>query len=275
MNKLPVINCISNIVSVNDCANILLAAGFSPIMADEPKEAEDIAKAADALVINLGTPSDRKYEAANTAGRAFNRLGKPVIIDPVGIAVSGYRREKLAELLMNVHPDVIRCNLNEAKAMIGLSSKYGCSEHADLECGGSEDNERTAVNSDCGIDSREDEITGHEEAVVAAKALASKLRSIVLISGAADVISDGTRCMTVSGGSDRLKQITGSGCMLSALAGGFAAKASLEGYDLFTSVCEVSVFFKQAAEKAEAISFENRSGGLGELHIRLIDAVSL
>lgn len=275
MNKLPVINCISNIVSANDCANILLAAGFSPIMADEPKEAEDIAEAADALVINLGTPSDRKYEAANAAGRAYNRLGKPVVIDPVGVAVSSYRREKLAELLMNVHPDVIRCNLNEAKAMIGLSPENASSNQTNLECGATEDKGITAVTSDCGIDSREDEITGHEEAAAAAKALAKMLGCIVLISGAVDVISDGTRCVTVSGGSDRLKQITGSGCMLSALTGGFAARASLECSDLFTSVCEVSVFFKQAAEKAEAMSSESRNGGLGELHIRLIDAVSI
>ena len=249
MDRIPVINCISNIVTANDCANILLAAGFSPIMADEPEEMEDIAKAADACVINLGTPSDRKYKAALIAGRAYNRLKKPVILDPVGVAVSSYRSEHAGELLKNMHPDVIRCNLNEAEALIGMAGN---------------------TNELCGIDSRESLDQGLKAAPDAALRLAAAFNCTVLISGAVDVISDGLNIRTVSGGSDRLKQITGSGCMLSALIGGYCAAAVSCGELIYDAVCRASEDYKRAAERAEKLLSDR--GGTGELRMRLIDA---
>ena len=263
-NKIPVINCISNIVTANDCANVLLAAGFSAIMADEPQEMADIARAADAIVINLGTPSDRKYEAARAGGLAYNALHKPVIIDPVGVAVSGYRRQRLKELLSIVHPDVIRCNLSEAKAILKLITD------GDADA----DTEQTDNGDTCGIDSREDSDTNMKLTPKTARQLALSLQAVVLISGVADVVSDGTNVSIIEGGSDKLKSITGAGCMLSALCGGFAAGiecTSMSGREaMYDSICEASRFFKRAAELAE--SRLSGIGGTGELRMRLIDA---
>lgn len=309
MNKIPVINCISNIVTANDCANVLLAAGFSPIMADEPAEMAEIALAADACVINLGTPSDRKYEAAAKAGAAYNSLRKPVIIDPVGIAVSSYRRENAAKLLKHISPDVIRCNLSEALALLDITENTqlnagACAEQRDnliseyqahkhrycddvsyhdktgsdkyAEQNGSEPGcgfvrDTTGVQP-CGIDSRESTDTAVRTAPETAAKLAVRLSCVVLISGAVDTVSDGSRTKLISGGSDKLKEITGSGCMLSALLGGYCAEACLnsDNADMFEAVCSCAADYKQAAELA--VSRLSEYGGTGELRMRLVDA---
>lgn len=309
MNKIPVVNCISNIVTANDCANVLLAAGFSPIMADEPAEMAEIALAADACVINLGTPSDRKYEAAAKAGAAYNSLHKPVVTDPVGIAVSSYRRENAAKLLSYIRPDVIRCNLSEALALLDITeniqlnaetcaergdnliSEYRAHEHRYRDDGACQDksgldkySEQSSYESECkpvkdeagiqpcGIDSRENTDTALRTAPDAAMKLAERLGCIVLISGAVDTVSDGSRTKLISGGSDRLKEITGSGCMLSALLGGYCAEACMnsDGADLFDAVCRCASDYKHAAELA--VSRLSGYGGTGELRMRLIDA---
>lgn len=306
-NKIPVINCISNIVTANDCANVLLAAGFSAIMADEPQEMEDIARAADAIVINLGTPSDRKYEAARAGGLAYNALHKPVIIDPVGVAVSSYRRQRLKELLSIVHPDVIRCNLSEAKAILKLitdgdadsivysdaavysnatvvysdaaaycDADANCNAATTVYCDATADadTEHTDNGDTCGIDSRENSDINMKLTPKTARQLALSLQTVVLITGAADVVSDGANVSIIEGGSDKLKSITGAGCMLSALCGGFAAGiecTSMSGREaMYDSICEASRFFKRAAELAE--SRLSGIGGTGELRMRLIDA---
>ncbi len=256
MNKIPVIHCISNIVTANDCANLLLAAGYSPTMAEEPEEMEELAEAADACVINLGTPSGRKYEAAEIAGMAYNRLHKPVVIDPVGVSVSSYRRKHLQMLLKKVHPDVIRCNLNEALAILALLEE---------DASGRRGYEGVPEEERCGIDSREDAAAGREKAPEAARTLAALLGCTVLISGAEDVVSDGNRLKMISGGSDLIKQVTGSGCMLSALTGGFTAGAE----DIFEAAASASSFYKKIAEAAEAHLSE--TGSTGELRMRLLD----
>ena len=89
--KRPLVHCITNYVTANDCANLLLAAGASPIMADDPMEAEEIVSSAAALVINLGTPNPRKLSAMHQAGKRANELGIPVVFDPVGTAASSWR----------------------------------------------------------------------------------------------------------------------------------------------------------------------------------------
>lgn len=48
--KRPIIHCITNAVTVNDCANILLAAGASPTMAHHPREVEEITAGTAALI---------------------------------------------------------------------------------------------------------------------------------------------------------------------------------------------------------------------------------
>ena len=87
----PLVHCINNYVTANDCANLLLACGGSPIMADDPDEAAEITAMCSGLVLNLGTPNPRKIQAMLLAGREANRLGHPVVLDPVGVGCSQLR----------------------------------------------------------------------------------------------------------------------------------------------------------------------------------------
>ena len=116
----PIIHCITNAVTVNDCANVLLAVGASPTMAHHPLEVAEIVEGADALVCNFGAIED--YEAMLTAGQKAAELGKPVVVDPVGVSGSGYRREKCLDFIKNIHPSCIRGNYSEIRALLGNCS---------------------------------------------------------------------------------------------------------------------------------------------------------
>ena len=113
----PLLHCISNIVTANDCANLALAIGASPIMAQEPQEMPQIATLAKAVILNTGTPDEAKFQAAAIAGKTANQLHIPVILDPVGIGASTWRLNHIHDLLSQVHPDILRVNLGEARAL--------------------------------------------------------------------------------------------------------------------------------------------------------------
>ena len=237
--KKPLVHCISNIVSANDCANLLLAIGASPIMAQAPEEMEEISSISDALVLNTGTPSEEKFKACRIAGITANSRRIPVILDPVGIGASSWRLKHINGLLSEIHPSIIRANNAEARALLGI---FGL-EH--------------------GVDSEQDE-TGTEAEL--AMRLAQKYNCTVLLSGRDDIISDCHSTATISGGSLRMKQITGAGCMLSVLCGAFAAVA-----DPFDAAKAGAKLWKKAAEYAEKTA-ENK--GPGSFHYALFDSVS-
>ena len=231
----PLIHCISNIVTANDCANLILAVGASPIMAQAPQEMEEIVSKAGALVLNLGTPNQEKLEAARIAGRTANRLSIPVVLDPVGVGASRWRRESAAALLKEVHPDILRANPSEAAALLGLAE----SEH--------------------GVDAAAKDAPSPERAAALAKALGC----VVLLSGEADLITDGTALLTAAGGSEKMRRLTGAGCMLSALCGAFAAAEP----DFLRAAAAAARCWKRCAEKAET-----GCTGMGSFHARLFDA---
>ena len=118
----PLLHCISNLVTANDCANLALAVGASPIMAQAPQEMADIAVLASAVVLNTGTPDEAKFTATRLAGAAANRRGIPVVLDPVGVGASPWRLENIRQLLQEVHPAILRANYGEAAALLGLSA---------------------------------------------------------------------------------------------------------------------------------------------------------
>ena len=166
----PLLHCISNLVTANDCANLALAVGASPIMAQAPQEMADIAVLASAVVLNTGTPDEAKFTAARLAGAAANRRGIPVVLDPVGVGASPWRLENICQLLQEVHPAILRANYGEAAALLGLSA----AEH--------------------GVDS----LTVPIDAAACAQALAQKLGTVVVLSGAEDLVTDGTALHTAS-----------------------------------------------------------------------------
>ena len=237
--KRPLVHCISNIVTANDCANLLLAAGASPMMAEAPEEMAEITRLADATVLNTGTPSAGKYAAARICLEESNRLGKPVVLDPVGVGAGSWRLARVAELLESGTPDIVRVNLAEAEALLGLGS------------------------AEQGVDSPGRTKTEHR--LAAARALAAKLGCTVLLTGARDIVSDGARSAAISGGSELMPLVTGGGCMLSALCGAILAVED----DAFAAACAASLCWKRCSELAEQMSGR---AGPGSLRASLMDA---
>ncbi len=193
--KKPLIHCITNVVTVNDCANILLAAGARPTMAHHPFEAAEITAGCDALVCNFGATED--YEAMFLAAKEAAHLSHPIILDPVGAGGSTFRREKIRELMEQVSVTLIRGNASEMLALFR--------------------NEKTVV----GVDARKTDGEDTQGLMEQAKIFAKEKNCICVISGERDIITDGNRGIYVENGSPFMSKITGSGCMSTALLGAF------------------------------------------------------
>ena len=234
----PVVQCITNIVTVNDCANALLAIGGSPTMAHHPEEMADFAAVSDALVCNMG--ATESLDAMMAACMA-SKNGRPVVIDPVGCASSAFRRGKCLELIKAVQPSCIRGNAAEIKALA------------------------TDHNTGRGVDDLEAETP---DAARSAMDLARKTGAIVVASGETDYIADGIRLYEVKGGTAWMSRVTGTGCMLSSLLGAFLA---VENSALSAAAC--CAMMNTCAEKALAET-AGRQGGTGTFHICLMDALS-
>lgn len=192
--KRPLIHCITNVVTVNDCANLLLAAGASPTMAHHPAEVEEVTAGCDALVCNLG--ATESYEAMEKAVIASSRCAHPVVIDPVGAGGSGFRRDFFRHLLQVGQAACIRGNASEILALA--------------------ENKSTVTGVDGGKCPK-------HLAALAAKELAERTGSIVIASGEQDVVTDGKTTYLVDNGDVWMTKITGSGCMSSALLGAYLA----------------------------------------------------
>lgn len=237
----PVVQCITNIVTVNDCANALLAVGGSPTMAHHPQEMADFAAVTDALVCNMG--ATESLDAMMMAGLASqkDKNKRPIVIDPVGCAASAFRRGKCLELIKSVQPACIRGNAAEIKALA------------------------TDHDTGRGVDDLEAETP---DAARSAMELARKTGAIVVASGEIDYIADGIRLYKVRGGTAWMSRVTGTGCMLSSILGAFLA---VERSALSAAAC--CAMMNTCAEKALAET-TRRQGGTGTFHICLIDALS-
>ena len=116
----PLVHCITNYVTVNDCANVLLACGASPVMADDEREAEEIVSISSALVINIGTLNERTIPSMFKAGKKANELGLPVVLDPVGAGASSLRTATAMELMKGIIL-LLSGNISEITAIAGES----------------------------------------------------------------------------------------------------------------------------------------------------------
>ncbi|MBC2456970.1 hydroxyethylthiazole kinase [Clostridium beijerinckii] len=243
-NKKPLVHNITNYVTVNDCANILLAIGASPIMADDIKEAADITKISSALVINIGTLNERTIESMIASGKKANELNIPVVFDPVGAGASEFRNSTTKRLLEEVKISVLRGNMSEIKFISGLGSTTK------------------------GVDASENDArTGNDEGVDVAKSLAKKLQCTVAITGATDIISDGERVVILENGTKMLSNVTGTGCMTTALIGAFCGAGSDYFIGAVSGIISMGISGEIALDKAGKI-------GTGSFHIAIIDAIS-
>lgn len=228
--KAPIIHQITNFVTVNDCANITLAIGANPIMADAIEEAADIAKISDAVVLNVGAMDNVVLPSMFFAAKAANEKGIPVILDPVGAGTSPYRNQIARRIISEIKLTAIRGNISEMKFLAGL------------------EDERAGL----GIEDKED----INYVTQLAKALAESLNTTIIISGETDVISDGKAVEYVSGGHKTMTRVKGSGCMVTALLGSFIAANE---DDKFGSIVSCMKTMKKAGEYAHRLEGEKTS----------------
>ena len=268
LRRHPVVQCITNIVTVNDCANALLAVGASPTMAHHPEEMEEFAAVCDALVCNMG--ATESLEAMMAAGKADTAgLSRPVVIDPVGCATSAFRRRKCLELIDAVHPACIRGNGAEIRA---LATDHRTARGVD-DLFLQEKTEGPAdKNGQSGAEISEDQPSSDfslsEETVRCARQLSRMTGAIVIASGETDYVVCGDRVYSVRGGSAWMTRVTGTGCMLSVLLGAFL---SVENSALSAAACcgMMNVCAERAQEHTAA-----EHGGTGTFRVHLIDELS-
>lgn len=199
--RVPLVHHITNYITANDCANITLGIGASPVMADAPEEAADITSISSSLVLNIGSLNERTISSMMVAGRAANQAGIPVIFDPVGVGASRLRNEISTQIVDKIKIGVLRGNVSEIRYLSGKKSQTK------------------------GVDASEHDMKNSAESVTVAKLLAAQLECVVAITGAIDVISNGERTFCIENGNEMLSSITGTGCMLSSLIGAFCGAA--------------------------------------------------
>ncbi|MBM7647374.1 hydroxyethylthiazole kinase [Bacillus ectoiniformans] len=224
----PLIHNITNIVVANFTANGLLAIGASPIMADAVEEVADMAKVADALVLNMGTIDETKVKAMIIAGQSANRHGVPVIFDPVGAGATPYRTEMAKKILREVKVSLMRSNAAEAANATG--------RHWAIK----------------GVDS----VQGQGDPQQLAETVAREFGILTVISGETDIITDGSRTCLVENGHPLLTKVTGGGCLLTSVIGAFLAVES----DYFTAAYSAVSAYGAAAEKAVEIVGSEKPG---------------
>lgn len=191
----PLVHSITNLVVMNITANALLALGASPVMAHAAEEVADMAAAAGALVINIGTLSPAWVESMRLAMRSASRLGRPIVFDPVGAGATAYRTESCHRLIEETPPSIIRGNASEIRALAGVSSATKGVDSADT--------------SDAALES--------------ARFLAARYGCVAVVSGAVDLIVSAGRLTRLSNGHPMMPRVTGLGCTATALIGAFAS----------------------------------------------------
>lgn len=195
-SKTPLIHNITNYVTVNDCANILLACGASPIMADEKEDAVEITQICGGLNINIGTLCARSIPAMFAAGEKAGALGHPILLDPVGAGASSLRTKTARRLIEDIPLTVIRGNISEIKTLA------------------------TGIGETHGVDANiADKVTPEniDEVIAFSRTMAEKTGAVIAISGAIDIITSKDQACVVTNGDPIMASITGSGCMLSAM----------------------------------------------------------
>jgi len=228
----PLVQCLTNTVVTNFTANVLLAIGATPAMTDIPTEAGLFAEIASATLVNVGSPHAEQRIAMVEAALAAHHVGSPWVLDPVAVGALPVARE-----LLDYSPTAIRGNPSEIIALAGFGA------------GGR------------GVDT----VDSAESALDAATHLAHTYGSIVAISGATDLVTDGTDVLRISNGHRYLTLVTGGGCALGAVTAAFLAV----GEDQLAATASATAAYTIAAELAAV-----NAHGPGTFAIAFIDALA-
>lgn len=243
-------HCITNSVTINDCANAVLAIGGSPFMAEDAEELEEVVTIADVLVINIGKLSKDQIESMEISAKTANKTNTPIVLDPVGVGVTELRNRTTLNLIENYDITAIRGNISEIKAIANLVGVL--------------DESNTAK----GVDVNADDIITEENLKANGDlicTLAKKLDTVILASGPIDILSDGETTVVIDNGDDMMPLITGSGCMLSSIVG-----SCIGGSNPFDGSLAAILAMNIAGEKARA-KVDERDEGTGSFRAYLID----
>ncbi|WKY48399.1 hydroxyethylthiazole kinase [Eubacteriaceae bacterium ES3] len=246
-NTVPLVHNITNYVTVNDCANILIACGGSPIMSDEIEDVIDITAICGGLNINIGTLNTKTIPAMLAAGRKSNELSHPVVLDPVGAGASKLRTETANQLLKDIKFSVIKGNISEIKT---LALGTGTTKGVDADVADTVTVETLA------------------EVIAFANQFAKDMESVIVITGAIDIVADGKRACVIKNGHQMMSEITGTGCMLSTLLAAYIVANQDNIFEaVIAAVCSMGL--------CGEIAFQRMSQADGNSSYRnyLIDAV--
>ena len=250
----PLIHCITNPISINDCANILLAIGARPIMAEHPDEVAEITAIAKGLALNLGNITDARMASMKISAGAAKDKGIPFVLDLVGLSCSRLRQKYSKELLQIAVPDIIKGNISELRTLLGLPT---------TPC--------------MGVEAGQKEIVTQENALEYAKIFqkhAREYHTILLATGPIDLVVSSDEAYIIANGSNALASITGTGCMNNVLAGaclagvhGISSQATNNTLAAILSCLLLGI----AGENIQDIYLNQ---GPGSFHYSLMDSIS-
>lgn len=242
----PLIHCITNYVTAGDVANMILAAGASPVMADGIREIEDITCLSRALMLNLGTLREESVDAMIKAGKLAARLGHPVVFDPVGAGASAFRTETALQIVQEVPCSLIRGNASEIRTLAGGNVR-SCGVDADVREKLSEENQ--------------------EQTKSMLTSLSQKTGAVIVMTGETDLVVSGDDSCLVHNGHAAMTRITGTGCMLDGILAACLAVSSKDAY--FWSAVYVVAAHGICGEIAAGLT-----DGTGSFRQYFIDAMS-
>ena len=235
----PLVHHLTNAVTINDCANMTLAVGASPVMSIHRDEVAEVVCASRALVLNIGMISDAVEESMDIAGREAIRCAIPIVLDPVGAGATRHRCDVAKRLIDDVRPNVIRGNVSEMRALLGETS------HA------------------CGVDASGTDDDGRS----VASRVAQTFGCVAALTGARDIITDGKRYYRIQNGHTMLTRVTGTGCMTNSLI----ASALAVTDDALSAAAAGVLIMGLAGEMAHKSLFG--SAAVGAFRVKLFDAV--
>lgn len=237
-DKNPLIHSITNPISINQCANAIIAVGAKPMMAEHPKEVGEITITAGALMLNLGNITDVRMESMEISAKTASENNIPYMLDAVGVACSELRRRYAYNLLEKYSPAMVKGNYSEINALY----------YSDYTSEG--------VDTDLSLDTQ-------SIAKVAVK-LAKKYNAVILASGKVDIATDGEKVIYIKNGTAQLGCVTGTGCMLGALCASYLSVC--QGVEAAVTGCVVMGI---AGEKSET------NKGNGTFMVNLMDNISV
>ena len=222
----PLVNFLINYVTANELTSITSYFGGTPIMTDDPIDAADVVEYGDvdALVFNIGTVTNKQVNAMIEAGKKATERNVPIILDPVAAGVTPFRSTAIRRMLEELKISVIKGNLAEVKACLGVET------------------------TSKGVDSNEDESDAEQYVV----ALARKYNCVVAMTGIVDIITDGKRVVKIMNGTPSLPKVIGTGCTIGALVGTFSGVTDDYFYSAMTGVIIMGVAGEIADQKVDA-----------------------